>query len=369
MGAAGASVTWDSNVFRLPDSLAGLAPNGRFDRTSAMYAGLRIDKPYAQQRVLLDATGTAYRHDRFSYLDFDALDYRGAWQWHVTPRVSGVLSAERSQALVNYADFRNITQRNVRTAENRRASVDWLMFGGWHLVGAASHQEWRTSLPIVDQGSFRATAAEAGVKYFAPSANAIGFNLRSLEGRYTDRPLDPVNFLGDGFRRTETELTASWIATGRSSLDAHLKHIEHRENHFPQRDFSGTAAALGFHWSPAGRLTLGVDAARELTPWRDDTATYKADNRLSLGPVWQLSARVVMKMHVVRGTSDYRQPLVALAGPARHDSFRSEQLAIEWGMQRNVSLTASLQRQRRSSSAAGLDFSDSIATLGVSLLF
>src|SRR2546425_941976 len=133
MGAAGASVTWDSNVFRLPDSLAGLAPNGKSDRISAMYVGLRIDKPYAQQRVLLDATSTAYRHDRFSYLDFDALDYRGAWQWHLTPRVSGVLSAERSQSLVNYADFRNITQRNVRTAENRRASADWLMFGGWHL--------------------------------------------------------------------------------------------------------------------------------------------------------------------------------------------------------------------------------------------
>jgi len=96
MALIGSSITWDSNVFHLPDSVDPQAQLGRpakSDRISATYAGLRVDKPYAQQRFLLELTGTAYRYDNFSFLDFNALQYQGSWQWHFTPRVSGTLAA------------------------------------------------------------------------------------------------------------------------------------------------------------------------------------------------------------------------------------------------------------------------------------
>jgi len=88
MALIGSSITWDSNVFHLPgsaDPQALLGKPTKSDRISATYAGLRVDKPYAQQRFLLDLTGTAYRYDNFSFLDFDALQYQGAWQWHFSP--------------------------------------------------------------------------------------------------------------------------------------------------------------------------------------------------------------------------------------------------------------------------------------------
>src|SRR5467141_4619483 len=120
MALIGSSVTWDSNVFHLPASVdpqAQLGRSAKSDRISATYAGLRVDKAYAQQRFLLDATVTAIRYDNFSYLDFDPVQYRGEWQWHLTPRVTGALGAERTEALANYADFRNSAQRNVLTNE------------------------------------------------------------------------------------------------------------------------------------------------------------------------------------------------------------------------------------------------------------
>ena len=110
---AGASLTQDNNVFRLPDD-ASPAPgfSTKSDRISVGYAGVRIDKPYGQQRFQLDATGTYTRYNTFSFLDFGAFDYRGAWLWHLTPRVSGTLSAERKQALVPFTDFQSF-ERNV----------------------------------------------------------------------------------------------------------------------------------------------------------------------------------------------------------------------------------------------------------------
>jgi len=57
--------------------------------------------------------------------------------------VSGTLAAERTEALVNYTDFRDPTQRNVRTVQNRSFSVDAWLFGGWHLLGARGSRRRR----------------------------------------------------------------------------------------------------------------------------------------------------------------------------------------------------------------------------------
>src|SRR5688572_30448082 len=72
--SAGTSVNRDDNVFRLPDNVdpATRGLESRSDRYTASYAGVRFDKPYVQQRFILEATLTAYRYDRFSHLDFDA---------------------------------------------------------------------------------------------------------------------------------------------------------------------------------------------------------------------------------------------------------------------------------------------------------
>src|SRR5437667_11981942 len=86
MALIGSSVTWDSNVFHLPDSVDPQAQLGRpakSDRIGTTYAGLRVDKPYAQQRFLLDLTEKAYRYDNFTFLAFKELHYQVSWQWHV----------------------------------------------------------------------------------------------------------------------------------------------------------------------------------------------------------------------------------------------------------------------------------------------
>jgi exopolysaccharide biosynthesis operon protein EpsL len=371
MAVVGGSVSWNSNVFSLPDSADPQTRLGRpskSDRILSHYAGVRVDKPYALQRFVLDATVTSYRYQTFTHLNFDATEYRGAWHWHLTPRLSGTLSADRSQSLVNYSDFQNFSERNVRTTENRVASADWWLFGGWHLVGALSQRASKTSQPLADEGSFRADGVEGGVKYVAGAGSSIGLNVRALDGKYTDRPVDPVNFLGDGFRRDETEVVASWIATARSTLEARLARIEYREEPFAVRDFSGSAARLGWRWAPAAKLSLNLAASREQSPWRDVFATYKVDEQVSAGAALELAARTTLRVNLTGVESDYRNPIVALAGP-RRDRSRSEQLAIEWRAWRNLAVNASLAHQRRTSTEPSFEFSGTIATLGASLMF
>jgi exopolysaccharide biosynthesis operon protein EpsL len=373
MFTVGASSSWDSNLFRLPDNADVAARTGgrstRADRTDSLYAGFRIDQPYAQQRFRLEATETAYRHQTFKHLDFDATQYSGAWDWTLTPRLTGVLSADRSQSLVNYADFRDPTQRNVRTTDVRRASVDWWAYSGWHVLSALTQTESRSSQATVAFGSFRSDAAEAGIKYVAQSTSSVAVNLRSSSGTYLNQPPDPVNFLGDGFKRDELELVTSWLATGRTSWDARVARVAYRENLFSQRDFTDTAASLGWRWTPTGRVTFAIDLARDLIPWRDLTATHRVDKRISVGPVWQIAARTTLRATLSSGSSSYRNPLVPQPGGERHDGFYNALLGFDWTITRRLTANASVQRQVRTSTDPNFGYTDRIATVGLSLLF
>jgi len=367
----GSSVIWDSNVFHLPPSADPQALLGRpakSDRISTVYAGLRLDKPYAQQRFLLDVTETAYRYDNFSFLDFNALQYQGAWQWHFTPRVSGTLAGDRTEALVNYTDFRNTSQRNVRTVQNNSLSMDAWMFGGWHLVGATTRQAATNSVSFVQLGSFRVTGGEGGVKYVAGSGSSMTFNLRSVAGHFTDRTADPVTLLDDGFRRSESELLVTWSASGKSTLDGRLARVDYHSSHFAERDFTGAAARLAYRWTPTAKLSLNLAMSQDLQPWQDTYASYRVDKRLSFGPRWQLGAKTALAMTLERAAFDFRNPVVAFAAP-RRDALRSAQLALDWQLLRNVSLKASLQRSLYTSTDPTVPFDATVATLDASLMF
>ena len=75
-------------------------------------------------------------------------------------------------------------------------------------------------------------------------------------------------------------------------------------------------------------------------------------------------------MLAYRLINDFRGPVAPLTGPSRRDTLRSAQLAVDWSPpMRNLRLTGSVQRDRRSSNAAGLDFDDTIAMLSASLTF
>jgi hypothetical protein len=65
----------------------------------------------------LDITRTTRRYAHLSRLDFDALDYRGLWDWRLGRRWSGTLGTKRSQSLADYSEFHDSSRRNVLTVE------------------------------------------------------------------------------------------------------------------------------------------------------------------------------------------------------------------------------------------------------------
>lgn len=359
----GGSITHDANLLRVP----GFA-NPQSDTITTGYVGLRIDKPYAQQRFQLDVTETAYRYNKFSDLNFDALEYRGAWLWHLSPRLSGTLSAQRKQSLVPFEDFRGF-QRNLRTTDYRNFNLDGWAFGGWHLLLGVSDYEQKNSLPFLTEGDYRATTGEAGLKYVAASGSSISFVQRLRQGDYLNRAIIPATFIDNAFRDDESELRATWTLSGHAAFNGRLTRRERRHENFAQRDFSGTMGELVYAWTPTGKLRLDFSAKRDISSWWEPFASYRVNDTLSFAPTWQVSAKAAVRVRLDRIHSDFRGPVVVPAGPLRSDTVNSAQLAADWSPTRTVTLTASLQRLRRSSNTPGLDFDTTVASFNAALMF
>ena len=367
----GGSVMWDANLFRLPgsvDPLLALGKPDKSDRISINYVGLRIDKSLAQQRFQLDVTKTTHRYNSFTFLDFDALDYRGAWLWHLTPRVSGTLSFDHRQTLVPFQDFRGF-QRNISNADGRRFSLDGWLAGGWHLLLGVFDSETKYTQVFLPQTDSRSDGADIGLRYVAASGSSITATGRSSRGTTLNQPLDPVNFIDDGFRIQESELRSAWLVSGKSTLSGRLAWIERHHDHFTQRDFSGMAGNLDYTLTPTAKLRLAVSARREINAWWELLSSYVVSDTLSFTPIWQASTKTALRMRLDCSRRDYRGPVIASPAPLRGETVCIAGLGADWSPLRYVTFSANLQRERRTSNYSAFEFGDTIAVVGASLAF
>jgi hypothetical protein len=361
MVQAGASLASNTNPLRQSE------PHS--DRISVVYAGLRVNQPFARQRLLLDVASTAYRYARLSYLDFDALDYRGEWLWQLGERLSGSLGTGRVQQLADYSEFRDVSQRNVLSMERTFAAADAWLFGGWHALGSIEEQKHKYSVPFPQRGSYHGNGGEAGVMYSAPGGSSTALRVRALDARYVDRSLDPAALLDDGFRRSEAEVALVWVATARTTIEVRGGWMEYRSNHFEARDFSGPVWFLAYRWEPLARIALSATSTRTLEAWADQYASYRAVDRDALEVRWSVAPRTAVRASLGRQHADYRQPVPGFSGLHRVDDLGIAQLGVDWNVRRNIAITATLQRERQKSSDPLAHFEARVAMIGVSVRF
>ena len=369
----GTSSTWDANIFRVADSapdpqlVRGIA--GRSDRIDTINVGLRIEKAYSQQVLMVDLSQTATRYEKFGFLDHDAFQYQGSWRWHLTPRISGALTASRTENLVSFEDAGEV-QRIVRVTTNRGATVDAQLFGGWHLLAGASETRTTNSQQFLAQPDTSQTGTDVGLTYEAVSGSSINVTRRSQRGTIGSQTVDLVTFVDSPFVHSESELSVRWIATGRSSLNGRLTRIARRHEQLPQRDFSGTAGELRYAWTPTGKLSLDLTATRAIVPFTAGlSSSVRVDDSLVLAPALRISDKLSLRLGVTRRVSDFRGAVAAGSGPLRRDVYRSLDVGASWSPCRSVTLGATLRRERRASTEALFNFEGTVAGVTAALSF
>lgn len=367
----GAQVQHDDNLFRLSSSVDPQTVLGRGSKSSdisTLTAGVKIDQPYGLQRFQLDALVNDFRYSNASYLNWTGVDYRAAWLWQVSPKVGGVISADRVQSLASFADYRNYNVRNVQTIQTQRANVDWWVEGAWHVLAGLLNTEARNTASFTAVGDFDQTTFEAGVRYITREENSLTVSLRESRGRYQDRPLDPATLLDNGFKQHEAEVRGVWRATAQSLLDGRVGYLERKHDNFPQRDFNGPVGRLDYQWTPTAKLRFDFTLARNLYSFQEPGNSYYVADTLAFSPVWLISEKTNARIKLEEIRRDFRGA-VAAGAVQREETLRNAGLMGEWKPLRTLTVTGELRREQRSSTLAGYDYRANIIGAKALLMF
>jgi hypothetical protein len=298
------------------------------------------------------------------------LIYNGNFYWRAGPRLSGVLRVDTGESVVAFDDAQATTTLNKRTTDTRDATIVVEVHpGGICWAASTNRARERPSLTWLNRPRHHTRRSRSQVR--DGSQNSVTLTRRSRRVRTSSpRIVNFVALIDTDFTDHETELQATWQLTGKSTLNGRLTWLERKNQHLPQRDFSGTAGELGYVWTPTGKLSFGLSATANILPWTADTqASYRVDDTLALRPTWQVSDKIRLSLNPFLTVSDFRGPVAPLTRPLRHDDLVGVTFAAEWSPYQGVLLVATLQHSQRKSTHPEFEFKDRTAALNASLKF
>jgi exopolysaccharide biosynthesis operon protein EpsL len=368
----------DSNIYRLPantnfDALIG-RPNAA-DRIGVTSVGLSYNKSYSLQRVELDLSLVDYKYQNFNKLNFTARNYDAAWRWALTPRLRGDLTSNRKETLNSFTDFlgANFANRsNQRVEKNTNFNTDYELSGAWHLLAGVAQRKYltRSTLTAVDTlyigDDYTSTSTRAGLRYDFSSGSALTYRLQNTQGQNLN-----ANglIISNQFTQTDNELRLSWVLSGKSTVDLSSAFINRHHDQFAQRDYSGVNAGVNLKWNMTGKSALTAGWTRNLTSAQSVNSNYVQSDRLSIGPVWQLSPKTMVRLSYAQTRDNYLGAPGLVQLPQRSDNTTSTTLALDWQPNRGLTLSTSLQSARRNSNLDVYDFTSNMATISGQLSY
>ena len=360
------SLRFDNNLFRLPadaniDALLGTASAA--ERIDIHSLSLSFSTTLSLQKFELSASLTNFRYQNFNYLSYLAHNYSAAWRWALTPFLRGNLGSQRQETINNFADYQGFGLQNLRTNSSSRLDAAYDLDGNWSVVAGMSRASQTNQQALPAEGDYREQSADLGLRYNAGSGSTVSYTLRSANGTYIERALSPAGLYDDGFQQIDSELRLRWVASGKSVAELYTSQLSRTHPHYAQRDYSGRNAGVNFNWSLSGKSALVANWARELASYQTSTSNYSQTGRLSLGPVWQLSPKAVVRARYEVAQTDYLgSPFGTLATP-RSDTTSAASLTFDWQPYQHITISTSLENATRRSNLAGLDYEGKMATV------
>jgi exopolysaccharide biosynthesis operon protein EpsL len=311
-----------------------------------------------------------YDYQNFSYLGFSALNYRGAWRYAFTPRFRGTFSNSREKSLNSFVDFRGFNVRNERTEINTRLDGTYELGANWRLVAGLTRTTLGNSLPIVSESDSRRLTTDTGVRYELASGSSLGYTLRSIDGTYTsNRTVPSPGFFDDRFQQTEHELRLRLALSRDTTANFRAAHLQRSYPTYGQRDFSGMVGSATLNWSYSPKAGLSAGWTRELGSFETADFNFSQTDRFTVGPVWQVSPKATVRVQLAHAVRNFGGTPTGIVTLQRRDVTRDASLSFDWQPYNFLSVSASLQNARRTSSLAGFDYSANTVNLSAQFTY
>ena len=358
---AGMSYLHDNNLFRSPDGFESS------DEIIGTTYGVKVNKQYSLQRFLVDVIFTDYQYQKNDYLNYVGKNLGATWLWSLTPDLTGNLSAKYDEALNSFADYRG-RARNLRTTESYRFDLDWNFWGRFRLVGGVNRYDVANSEVFLAESDYSANAVEYGFKYQTPTNNSLTFMVRNQKGEYANRQINPFALIDTGFEQDDLEARFVWGNGGKSRFNGRLAYIDRQHDNYAVRDYSGWVGSLDYVWDISGKVRVSTGVRQDLNSYQTAQSSYYRARSFNITPIWQISAKTALRARYNRENRDYYGELIPALG-GREDKADQALIAVDWSPMRTLTVSASVQKEKRSTNRQFQGFADQTAVVSANLVF
>jgi len=364
------AIRYESNLYRLADDEE--APERkRHDTVSETGVGMKFDRLYGRQRILVDLNLLSARYAIHGDLDHDSPDARLAWEWEFGNRWSGVVSQTYRERLIGF-DEASGAKRNINAYSRSLVSADYWWHPRWAIGAGFARTRSRFDEAVSDASEFDANTVDLNLTYRPPTpGNRAVLTLRNTDGQYPNRP--PVAGSIRDYRQQEVRLGGEWQLTGATRLSGYIGQTRVDYRLAPNRDFSGAIGRLGVVWKPTVKTSVDLSVRREVGAQQDVAANYAITDAVLLAPKWSVSDKVTLGAGLEWRRRDYDgDPQLGGSGATRSkpsDSSYRYGLHAEYQPIRALTLGLGLQRQVRDGSNSLSGYEANMAELSARFQF
>lgn len=362
---------YDDNLFRLDKNEApGLK---RADRYGLLSAGVDVDWKPGRQQVLVNASKTLVRYDRYDYLDYDGDDLKAVWNWRLGNRFSGNLGASTSTSQSNFGDIGLVNNQVDR--ERRFGRAEWEFHPRWRIGVGIETTDNTNSDPSLFSQDFSQDSYDILVTYRTPKGSTVRGRVRRTDSDFPTmkvlavNPFPPIVAVADSsFEQTDYTLLADWRFSAKLVLRgeagwADRKYMNALKGSFgfyspllvDRPDYSGFNGRLSGDWYPTAKTLLSASVYQELGGATDINASSVLKRGTSVTGVWLIREKWRMNGEASYENRDFRGDMGA-ATTQTEDDTTGASISLSYMPIRAVSLDAGIRTGRRDSNISGGDY-------------
>lgn len=353
---ASQAFTRESNVFRVP---TGQPESSDTYSTTSLLAG--IDQPIGRQRLFGDAAVRYNRYRENTQLNNTGYGVDLGVDWETVQSLSGRVAYTIKENLARFG----ADQGPVLTTKNQERSQQFVARGQYGAVSTLSlealyaHRQLNYSAPEFAFQEFRQDAVRVGLLYRPGGLLTLGIGARHTKGEYPFA-INPLtgSTQADEFSRNDIDLTAVYVVTGQSTLNARLSYTKEKHEAVTARDLSAATGAISWDYKPTAKLAFTTEVIRDTGA---ETAFFglsqsgvngvgnnsTLSSTLAIRAVYEVSAKVQLEAngrYVERDLTNTQGGGLPATGS---DRYGEAKLGINWMPTRSLTFGCAFGREKR----------------------
>jgi hypothetical protein len=320
-----------------------------------------INQPFGRNRFYLDATVANNHYVSQTQLDNTSYTLATGLNWESVNRLSGQLGYTGSHTLAPFGLNNGVpfTSKSEQNLQDVLATLNYGLDTRLSILSSLRYDKLDFSEALFNYLNISQEVASLGMQYRPSGLLTLGAAFRYTKGDFPDsiQQLDG-SYLADKFHRADVDLTATWVPSGLSTVNARISYTREEHNEITARNVSGATGLVSWDYKATSKLLVTTTLSR-------DTGAQSAFNGVANGSVSLLSNTISMKgqfdltpkVSLLANAQYVRRDLVGYYGltsgasavDSGYDKYGQLRLGVNYAPARNWLIGCSGGREKRGS--------------------